>query len=536
MGEQMRQYGGMRQVAFASLILGAVLVIVACGGGGEGSSTPPPNPVPSITSLSPSSATAGAAAQTLTINGTNFLSSSTVTYNGAAHTATFVSSTQLTISLSASDQATAGVYAVIVTNPPPGGGASNSFTFTVNNSAVPGTPLVVDGNSHVVVMEYEAWFGPHSVTFQGTAAMPELQSADMQPVGGGYDSADPAVIQQHVAWMEYMGMDAALVDLTNNVACIFNSESFVMQYVPNCPPSFRIYNQTIRDNTGNLYPAWSELGTPLKVIPLLGGIDQNVLYEDTDGTTAFEKEIAYFGALMAQYPGCNVIYEGEPLMLIYVGAPQDPNPSDNPLWFEIREFLNNHPEIESKYTFKMMAGDLDSQPGLWATQGTPNGPVEINPEYGFWSWVDRLNPSCTVSLCPYYPSYNVVSGNDGSRAENFTASIATAGQSGWGCPNPRALPYCPDDSLRFGANNSYATLASFMNIARQLDPIFLIIHQFNEFVPPDEGFDANTDDDTEPANLWGHGALDAVQQQITLYHQQTKTEARPRRFPGRIER
>ena len=81
----------------------------------------------------PASATAGAAAQTLTINGTNFLSTSTVTYNGVAHTATFVSSTQLTITLSASDQATAGTYAVVVTNPAPGGGASNSVNFTVNN-------------------------------------------------------------------------------------------------------------------------------------------------------------------------------------------------------------------------------------------------------------------------------------------------------------------------------------------------------------------------------------------------------------------
>jgi hypothetical protein len=44
-----------------------------------------------------------------------------------------------------------------------------------------------------------------------------------------------------------------------------------------------------------------------------------------------------------------------------------------------------------------------------------------------------------------------------------------------------------------------------------------MVHQFNEFVPPDEGFDANTDDDIEPANLWGFGALDAVKQQIAIY-------------------
>lgn len=56
-----------------------------------------------------------------------------------------------------------------------------------------------------------------------------------------------------------------------------------------------------------------------------------------------------------------------------------------------------------------------------------------------------------------------------------------------------------------------------MVYARQLDPIFLIIHQFNEFVPPDEGFNANTDDDSELANLWGQTALDALQHQIDLY-------------------
>lgn len=110
--------------ALASILLSLTLgIVVSCGGGGGGgSSAPIQNPAPSITILSPSSATAGAAAQTLTINGTNFLSGSTVTYNNAAHTATFVNSTQLTIPLSASDQATAGSYAVVVTNPSPGGG------------------------------------------------------------------------------------------------------------------------------------------------------------------------------------------------------------------------------------------------------------------------------------------------------------------------------------------------------------------------------------------------------------------------------
>jgi len=256
---------------------------------------------------------------------------------------------------------------------------SLSASQTAPSSAATG-PLVVDHNSHLVVMEYENWFGPRAVTFQTAAAMPLLQSADMQAVGGGYDSADPAVIRQHLTWFEYLGIDAALIEVTNNVSCIFNSEWFIKKYLPYCTPSFRLYNQTIRNNTGNTYPAWTQLGTRLKLIPLLGGSDQDVLFKDIDGKTALEKEIEYFGVLMRQYPCLNVVYEGKPLILIFLGAGQDPNRSDNPLWYQIRKFLKAHPEIDRKYTFKMMAGYLDSQPDLWATQGTPTGPVKINPE------------------------------------------------------------------------------------------------------------------------------------------------------------
>jgi hypothetical protein len=385
---------------------------------------------------------------------------------------------------------------------------------TATRAQSPG-PLVVDENSHVVAIEYEAWFGPDAVTFQGTAAVPLLSSADMKKAGlRGYDSADPAVIQQHVAWMEYMGVAAAVADLTNNVSCIFNSEQFAEKYLPNCTPAFRIQNQNIRNNTGNLYPAWSMLGTQLKLIPLLDGADQDVLFKDIDGTTSFEKEVNYFGALMSQHPDLQVIYEGKPLMVIFLGAAQDPNRLDNPLWFQIRQFLKNHPEIGLAYTFKLMAGYLDSQPGLWAAPNViPSAPVEMNPEYDFWSWVDRLNATCTGPYCPYYPSYNKV----GSRVENLTASIATAGQNGWGCPNEEAPPTCPDDALRFGDRASYITFDAFMAYADALQPIFLFIHQFNEFVPPDEGFNANTDDDIEPSDLWGTTAIQSVKNQIATY-------------------
>ena len=113
----------------------AVVVTNPAPGGGKSAAVDftVDNPVPTVTTLTPASAMAGAAAQTLTITGSNFVSTSTVTYNGVAHTATFVSATELKITLSTTDQAKAGTFAVVVTNPAPGGGASTPVDFTVNN-------------------------------------------------------------------------------------------------------------------------------------------------------------------------------------------------------------------------------------------------------------------------------------------------------------------------------------------------------------------------------------------------------------------
>jgi len=89
------------------------------------------HPVPTTTGLSPSSATAGGAAFTLTVNGTNFVNGSTVRWNGSDRTTAYVSSTQLTASIPAADIATGGTASVTVFTGTPGGGTSNAQTFTI---------------------------------------------------------------------------------------------------------------------------------------------------------------------------------------------------------------------------------------------------------------------------------------------------------------------------------------------------------------------------------------------------------------------
>src|ERR1019366_3838551 len=91
-------------VLIAIAILALLVLLVGCGSGaGQPSQGTSQNPIPSITNISPTYIPGGSSSQTLTINGSGFVASSSVTFNGAAHAATLVSSQQLTITLSQTD-------------------------------------------------------------------------------------------------------------------------------------------------------------------------------------------------------------------------------------------------------------------------------------------------------------------------------------------------------------------------------------------------------------------------------------------------
>jgi hypothetical protein len=108
----------------------------APGGGTSSAVTLAVNaPVPTLNSLSPSSAVAGAAAFTLTVNGSGFLSSSVIQWNGSSRTTSYVSATQLTTAISAADIAAGQNAAVVVTNSAPGGGTSAEVSFAINTPA-----------------------------------------------------------------------------------------------------------------------------------------------------------------------------------------------------------------------------------------------------------------------------------------------------------------------------------------------------------------------------------------------------------------
>ena len=95
----------------------------------------PTNPVPAISGVSPAFTNAGGAVFTLTVNGSGFIASSTVYWGTSALTTTYVSTTQLTAQVPATDTATVGTMSITVQTPAPGGGASNAWQFEVDSAA-----------------------------------------------------------------------------------------------------------------------------------------------------------------------------------------------------------------------------------------------------------------------------------------------------------------------------------------------------------------------------------------------------------------
>src|SRR5882724_6488242 len=100
------------------------------------------NAAPTISSLSPTCSTAGGPQFTLTVNGTNFVSTSTVKWNVTALTTTFVSSTRLTATVPASLIATAGTASITVASC---AATSNAQTFTITAAPVITSPLTACG-------------------------------------------------------------------------------------------------------------------------------------------------------------------------------------------------------------------------------------------------------------------------------------------------------------------------------------------------------------------------------------------------------
>jgi hypothetical protein len=132
-------------------------------GATTGAAPSPPastSPTPTVSSMSPTTAPAGDDGFTLTVNGSGFVASSVVRWNGVTIPATVVSPTQLQANIGAANLAVAGPVNVRVLTPEPGGGTSSALIFTLTATAsVPPPGLATN------VTVRQLWADAGGVTF-----------------------------------------------------------------------------------------------------------------------------------------------------------------------------------------------------------------------------------------------------------------------------------------------------------------------------------------------------------------------------------
>jgi hypothetical protein len=124
---------------FVAVIL---VALAGCSSSDSGTTTTQPpatNPIPSVAAATPNPVLVGSPSAAVTVTGSSFIASSTVQWNGQSRPTSYVSATQLTAQILATDFAAAGTAQLTVFTPNPGGGSSAALAFVV----VPASGVVV---------------------------------------------------------------------------------------------------------------------------------------------------------------------------------------------------------------------------------------------------------------------------------------------------------------------------------------------------------------------------------------------------------
>jgi len=149
-------------VPASQLANGGQLAVIALNGTVSSGSGVPVNfevnnPLPTIGDVSPSTVPAGATSQVIVVSGTGFVPATVIKVNGNARTTTFVSKTQVNVTLADADLTAGGSLSITAVNGTPGGGTSAASTVSVMNPApgygitVSPQSIVAGGNSPVTV-------------------------------------------------------------------------------------------------------------------------------------------------------------------------------------------------------------------------------------------------------------------------------------------------------------------------------------------------------------------------------------------------
>jgi len=201
--------------------------LTGCGGGGSSStSTTTTQSAPTVTSISPTSVIAGSGQLTLTVNGTGFLTTTTVQVGGVSDATAYVNSTQVTATVTPQQLEGGATLSVIVMNGTTSSGSAAAINLQVNNpvpvisSLAPSTMLVgatsltitVTGTGFVPATVIDVNGSARTTTYvSGTQVSVALTAGDVAAAsslsltavnatpGGGTSAAAPLTVNNPVS-------------------------------------------------------------------------------------------------------------------------------------------------------------------------------------------------------------------------------------------------------------------------------------------------------------------------------------------------
>lgn len=219
--------------------------------------------------------------------------------------------------------------------------------------------IVTDPN-HLIIMEYETWFGPGYAQWGKEEAIPLL---------GLYSSLDPRVLRQQSLWFDEMGINVVELDWTNNL-----TKPFPDAAAKECITS-----------TDKLLQVYANMAQHPKFVFLVGP-EHNRWFSRKDRYDGpwYQAQTNYLYQHYIhnqKYRDWYLTYEGKPLLLLYLNGPRSTEP----------------PNIkDNRFTIRYVTAWLQTTHA---------------EKYGAWSWYDQqATPTYhngkveALTVCDGYPS------------------------------------------------------------------------------------------------------------------------------------
>lgn len=305
----------MKKMLYFALLSALLISFSGCGGDDD-------NPVPVLTSLSPSYSVTRMPDFTLHAIGSNFIQDSKINFNGQEKATTYVSSTELTCTITTSEISSLAAgnvepgigeggllgdsyVNVSVTNPSPGGGQSDNIRFQITSTHSFATPknlsqTSADSDSPQIIVDNSGNINAFWRDYQTSIVNPEIYMVRSTDNGTNWGS------QINISQTSDVSVaPAAAVDISNNInvvwqewiptstqydICFRRSTSAGSSWSETVNVSNTVWTSSLPtiavDTSGIIYLAWLER-------VLQGGVDKYTIYfsKSSDGGSTWASPV-----------------------------------------------------------------------------------------------------------------------------------------------------------------------------------------------------------------------------------------------------